>query len=210
MRRPASMNLTRTLATALATSLLLALPARAEPPVLSMDAVRSDPAAPATSPAAHDISIIFFSDYRCGYCRRANVTLGELQKADPKVRIVYRDWPILSKESGRAAQLAIASKYQGRHDAFHAALMDGPADLSEEGLRASAAKAGVDWTRLEADLAAHKAEIDGLIERTQLQAPALGLQGTPGFLIGDYLVPGAVDLATMQKVIADARAEARK
>lgn len=194
---------------ALAAGLMASLlPARAEaPPVLSMEAVLEDKAAPHVTPESYDVTIIMFSDYNCPYCRRAHPVVMQAIAEDPKVRLVYRDWPILGPASVEIARLAIASQFQGKHAAFHDALMKSSERLTADVAREIAAEAGLDVAKLDADLAANRAAIDALLDRTDQQAPALGLSGTPAFLIGTYLVPGMVDVSEMKKIIADARAE---
>ena len=125
--------------------------------------------------------------------------------SDPKIRLVYRDWPIFGPVSVEAARAAIASQWQGKHEAFNAALYAGAGKLDSSAIRTAANRAGVYWPRLQADLIKHKAEIDALLARTNEQAPAIGLQGTPAFIIGAYLAPGALDLATLRKAVAEAR-----
>ena len=166
-----------------------------------------DEVAPRVEPAAFDTTIVMYTDYQCPYCRKAHVALKELLSEDSKVRILYRDWPIFGPASERAARLAIASKWQGRHSEFHDALMLTPGKLSDENIRAAAKKAGVDWAQLESDLKTHGPEIEALLQRNDLQANALGLDGTPGFIIGETLVPGGIELAGLREMLKDARAE---
>ena len=139
-----------------------------------------DEVAPRVEPAAFNTTIIMYTDYQCPYCRKAHVALKELLSEDSKVRILYRDWPIFGPASEQAARLAIASKWQDRHTEFHDALMRTPGKLSDETIRTAGKKAGVDWARLQSDLKTHGPEIEALLQRNDLQANALGLDGTPG------------------------------
>ncbi|WCP16067.1 hypothetical protein sphantq_04563 (plasmid) [Sphingobium sp. AntQ-1] len=170
------------------------------------EAITDDPIAPKFAPKGYDVTIVEFADYNCPYCRRMHPTIAALLASDPKIRIVYRDWPIFGGASVEAARAAIASQWQGKHEAFNAALYEGGGRIDSAAICAAAKRAGVDWTRLQKDLVTHKADIDGLLARTNVQAPALGLQGTPAFLVGPYLLPGAFDLPNLRKAVAKARA----
>ena len=172
---------------------------------ITKSAILEDPVAPKVAPKGYDITIVQFADYNCAYCRRMHSAVAALIASDPKIRLVYRDWPIFGSVSVEAARAAIASQWQGKHEAFNAALYAGAGKLDSSAIRTAANRAGVSWPRLQADLVKHKAEIDALIARTSEQAPAIGLQGTPAFIIGAYLVPGALDLATLRKAVAEAR-----
>lgn len=183
-------------------------PQAAEEPELTREMFLEDAVAPRVQPAGFDTTIVMYTDYQCPYCRKAHVALKELLAQDRKVRILYRDWPIFGQASERAARLAIASKWQGRHAEFHDALMRTPGMLSDKTIRAAADKAGVDWARLQRDLKAHEPEIEALLQRSDVQAAALGLDGTPGFIIGNTFVPGGVDLAGFKALVKEARAEA--
>lgn len=108
------------------------------------------------------------------------------------------------------ARAAIASQWQGKHAVFNDALHSASGKLDSAGIRTAADRAGVNWPRLQADLKTHKSEIDALLARTNRQATAIGLSGTPGLIIGNYLVPGALDLPAMRTAVAQARADARK
>lgn len=179
-----------------------------EEPELTREMFLEDDVAPRVQPAAYDTTIVMYTDYQCPYCRKAHVALTELLKKDRKVRILYRDWPIFGPASEQAARLAIASKWQGKHAEFHDALMRTPGKLSDSSIRAAATKAGVDWARLQRDLKAHEAEISALLERNNVQAEALGLSGTPGFIIGNTFAPGGVDLAGFKELLKESRAAA--
>lgn len=172
---------------------------------ITKSAILEDPLAPKVAPKGYDITIVQFADYNCGYCRRMHSVVAALIASDPKIRLVYRDWPIFGPVSVEAARAAIASQWQGKHEAFNAALYAGAGKLDSSAIRTAANRAGVNWPRLQADLVKHKAEIDALLARTSEQAPAIGLQGTPAFIIGAYLAPGALDLATLRKAVAEAR-----
>ena len=175
-------------------------------PELTREMFLEDEVAPRVQPADYDATIVMYTDYQCPYCRKAHLELKELLASDRKVRILYRDWPIFGEASERAARLAIASKWQGLHEQFHDALMRTPGKLTEKSIRAAADKAGVNWARLEQDLKKHGPEIEALLARNDMQANALGLGGTPGFIIGETLVPGGMDLTGFKELVKEARA----
>jgi protein-disulfide isomerase len=182
-------------------------PAGAQEAPPTREAFVEDPVAPRNAPANYDLTIVMYSDYQCPYCRKMHPVLEQAVAEDGKIRVIYRDWPIFGAASTTAARLAIASKWQNKHAAFHAALMQSPGKLSDETIRTAANAASVDWSRLQADLKAHASEIDALIARNAQQAALLGLQGTPGLIIGAYLVPGGIDLNTLRASIKEARAK---
>ena len=168
-------------------------------------AIQSDAVAPALAPRDHDITIVFFSDYQCPYCRKMHVAIEALVREDPKVKVLYRDWPIFGAASLEAARAAIAAQYQGKHTAINQALMQSPGRLNSESIRAAAARAGVNWARLQTDQTARRAEIDAVLGRNSRYAAMMGLTGTPGAMVGPYLIPGAVDLPTLRRTVAMAR-----
>lgn len=186
--------------------------AMAEPSVEeARRAFLEDPLAPMVKPASYDVTIVEYTDYQCPFCRKAHDALLKLAATDKKVRIIYRDWPIFGSQSQRAARLAIASQWQGKHAGFHDALMKSPRPLTEQSIKDAARKAGVNWAKLEADLDSRNAEVEALLERNDEQAMKLGLDGTPGFIIGNTFYAGGMDLAGLKEAVADARkAEASK
>lgn len=172
---------------------------------LTREMLTEDTTAPRVQPAEYDLTIVKYTDYQCPYCRQAHVALQQLLAEDNRIRIIYRDWPVFGAPSVTAARLAIASKWQNKHAQFHDALMRTTGRLSDASIRAAADRAGVDWARLQRDLQAHEAEIDALLARNSQQAAQLGLQGTPGFIIGTYLIPGGMDLANLRAAVREAR-----
>jgi protein-disulfide isomerase len=183
------------------------MPAVAQQPDLSRKAVVDDPVAPKRAGRAYDVTVVEFFDYNCPYCRRMEPVLNALLRSDPKVRIVYRDWPIFGPASREASRAAVASQWQGKHAAFHEALLTSPARLDSAGVKAAAARAKVDWPRLQRDLKTRGAEIDALFARTNAIAEAIGFNGTPALIVGSQVVAGAVDLATLRRLVATARSK---
>ncbi len=175
-------------------------------PKLSRKAVTDDPIAPTLAGASYDVTIVEFFDYNCSYCRRMEPVLNALLNSDRNVRIVYRDWPIFGPASREVSRAAIASQWQNRHAAFHEALLTSPVRLDSAGIRAAATRAKIEWPRLQRDLKAHGGEIDALLGRTDAIAKAIGFNGTPALIVGSQIVAGAVDLPSLRRLVAAARA----
>lgn len=165
-----------------------------------------DDAAPMVNPLHYDVTIVEYMDYQCPYCRATHGPLKQLLAKDHKIRVIFRDWPIFGDASVEAALAAVASKYQGKYLAFHDALMETPLPLNDAKIKAAAKKAGVDWDRLQKDKIAHSEEIEDLFQRNDKQAQLLGLEGTPGFIIGDVQSFGGMTLKQLETSVAKARA----
>ena len=174
------------------------------------NAILNDPDAPVSGNPKGDITIVAFLDYNCPFCKKAEPDLLRLLKTDGRIRLVHKDWPILGDPSVYGAQLALAARYQGRYDAVHGALMAIPGrKIPKERMLEAVTASGVDMARLEADRTAHATEIAALIQRNLDQADALGLQGTPVFLIGPLKVAAALDYDGFKQAVAQARAKGR-
>jgi len=161
-----------------------------------------DPTSPVSGNLRGEITLVEFYDYRCGYCKKAAQAVTDLQKDDPRVRVVYKDFPILGEPSELAAKAALASQAQGKHQVFHEALLASHADMTKEEILKIAVGVGLDGTRLEADMATP--EWQAVIEKNRALAQELGISGTPGFIVGNELVPGALDLNGLKELIARA------
>lgn len=161
-----------------------------------------DPTSPVSGNPKGEITVVEFYDYRCGFCKRAASAVTELQKVDPRVRVVYKDFPILGEPSELAAKAALASQAQGKHQAFHEALLASHADISKEEVMKIALSVGLNTKRLEADMA--HPQWQAVIAKNRALAQELGISGTPGFIVGNELVPGALDLNGLKELIARA------
>ncbi len=187
-------------------ALYAAAPARAEDAKIDVNAILNDPAAPVGGNPKGDVTIVAFLDYNCPFCKKATPELEKLVKTDGHIRLVYKDWPILTEASVYGAHLALAAKYQGKYERVHNALMAVPGRGNGDDVMLAAVKnSGVDMDRLNADLKAHDADISALIKRNVEQAQALGLEGTPVFLIGPFKVAAALDYSDFKKVVARVR-----
>lgn len=155
-----------------------------------------------------DVTVIEFFDYRCGYCKSVRESLVRLRAEDKNVRFVYRELPVLGPQSEAAARAAIASRKQNKYPEFHEALMASRGSFSDEMIMAVAKRTGLDVAKLREDM--KDPSIDGTIERTRRLAEALDITGTPGFIFGSAIVPGAIAYEDMKAYVARARAEAEK
>lgn len=190
---------------------VLAAPQKSDETASAVDQRRyftEDDVAPMIKPVGYDVTIVEYMDYQCPYCRATHGPLKQLLAKDHKIRVIFRDWPIFGPASQEAALTAIASKYQGKYVAVHDALMETPLPLNSAKIKAAAVKAGVDLDRLEQDKLAHTEEIEDLFERNSAQADMIGLEGTPGFIIGNVQSFGGMTLKQLQTSVAKARQEA--
>ncbi|GAB1718213.1 MAG: DSBA oxidoreductase [Nitrobacter sp.] len=177
--------------------------------VLAEAKVLRDPEIPPAGNAHGDITIVEFFDYNCPYCRRLAPELAQVVYDDGKVRMIFKDWPILGPVSVSASRLALASKYQGKFVAAHEALMSTSSRLTEPRIRELLSGAGIDVERALKDMAANAGPIDAILTRNNEQATAFGFNGTPAFIIGKFRVPGVLTMAQLDQAIADARKAAR-
>ena len=178
----------------------------AAPGPVDVKAILNDPEAPVGGNPDGDVTIVAFLDYNCPFCKKATPALARLVAADGGVRLVYKDWPFLAESSVDGARMALAAKYQGKYEQAHAALMAVPGRSSRDRMAEAIRRAGVDMTRLEADLKTHDSEISALITRNRDEADSLGLEGTPVFLIGPFKVAAALDYDGLRRVVEQARA----
>jgi protein-disulfide isomerase len=178
--------------------------------ILSRDAVLRDPEIPALGNPQGDLTVVEFFDYQCPYCKKLAPEIAQLLKEDGHIRLVLKDWPIFGAPSTTAAQLALAAKYQNKYEAAHDALIGATEKLTEANIPDLLTKAGVDIDKAKQDLQAHQKTIEDLLIRNNDQAGAFGFQGTPGFIVGTFRVPGVVEMKVFKQIIADARAVAKK
>jgi protein-disulfide isomerase len=166
-------------------------------------ALTENPADPQAGAAKGDVTVVEFYDTRCPYCRRLLPTMAALLKSDAKLRIVYKDLPILGPDSMLEARALLAAQRQGGYGKLQEAFMHTTGPVSAQSLRAQATSLGLDGAQLQKDMAdpAIQARIDGNLQL----AKALHVDGTPAFVIGNQMIPGAVDLADLQKAVAAAR-----
>jgi protein-disulfide isomerase len=151
-----------------------------------------------------DVTLVEFFDYRCGYCRRVVGSLRALVDQDEDLRVVFKEFPILGEDSVRAARAALAAERQGLYMPLHFALM-ATDDLSMDGIMQAAAGVGLDTGQLAQDM--ESPEVQAEIAATYELARALGIEGTPAFVIDDELIPGAVSQERLASLIDEARTD---
>ncbi len=165
--------------------------------------VFDDPETPVGGNPRGDVSLVEFFDYRCPYCKQVEPALEALLGADRQLRFVYKEFPVLGPDSVTAARAALASRQQGKYDALHRALMGMKGQIDEAAVFKVANSAGLDIERLKHDMEAP--EIDRILKANLALAEALDIRGTPGFVIGSEIVPGAISLDALKGLIAAAR-----
>lgn len=201
-------------ALAAASAPLLAIvgaPAFAAAGGIDVEAILNDPETPVAGNPDGDVTIVAFMDYNCPFCKKSSPDLERFVADDGKVRLVYKDWPILTNASVAGAHLALAAKYQGKYREAHVAMMAIHGQkIDEASLRAAIQGAGVDMARLDPDLKAHDADITALLKRDRIEADSLGLEATPVYLIGPFKVEKALDYDGFKEIVADFRARIAK
>lgn len=149
-----------------------------------------------------DVVLVEFFDYACGYCRASLSDIGKLVATDNKVKVVYRELPILSEESGAAARVSLLAAERGQYMAFHKALYDA-GRVTQDSIFKAAASVGIDRKAAEGAIAnkRYTEEVESNIRLAQ----ALGASGTPTFVIGNKVLAGAVGYEALKQAVAEAR-----
>lgn len=160
-------------------------------------------ATPVLGNAQGDVVVVEFFDYRCGYCKRVAPAVNALVKNDPQVKVVLKELPILGAESVFAARAALAAHKQGKYAAMHLGLLAADA-LDEKSVLAVAASAGLDVERLQRD--ARDESISKQLAENQALADALAVNGTPAFIVGNRMLPGALDEVGLAAIVGAERA----
>jgi protein-disulfide isomerase len=164
------------------------------------------PGVPVLGATSSDVVVVEYFDFNCPFCRKLAPSFRSLLKSDPKVAVVYKDWPIFGGVSVYAARCALAAQWQGQYGKAHEALIAAPR-LSQNGqVDEALQRAGIDISRIHRDLHQHSAEIESLLTRNSNEARELGMRGTPGILVGRQTVSNVVDLADLQAAVSNARA----
>ncbi len=154
-----------------------------------------------------DVTIVEFFDYNCGYCKRALDDMMTIMKDDPKIKFVLKEFPVLGEGSVEAAKVAIAVRMQDKdgkkYESFHRLLLGQRGEANRAKALAAAKEAGVDMAVLDRDMKTE--EIDATLMESGVLADALGISGTPSYVIGGEVVPGAVGAEALKKRIAAVR-----
>jgi len=166
--------------------------------------IYSDADSPVVGNAKGDVTVVVFFDYFCGYCKKTMPGLQTLLANDSSVRIVYKELPILGPQSLVAAKAALAAGQQGKFAEFHQAML-GADGAGEDVIRAVAKRLDLDYAKLQADMLDTK--IGAAIDRNHRLAEALNVNGTPAYLVGERIIPGAIDAGSLARLIQDERAK---
>ncbi|CAN5222789.1 DsbA family protein [soil metagenome] len=154
-----------------------------------------------------DVTFVEFFDYNCGYCKRAMTDMLDMMKADPKLKVVLKEFPVLGPGSVEAAQVAVAVRMQDptgkKYLDFHQKLLGGRGQADKAHAMAAAKDAGLDMTRLEKDLTSP--EVRATIEENFKLAESMGMNGTPSYVIGKQVVVGAVGAEALKEKVSQAR-----
>src|ERR1700710_2743022 len=154
-----------------------------------------------------DVTFVEFFDYNCGYCKRAMLDMMELMKGDPKLKVVLKEFPVLSAGSVEAAQVAVAVRMQDptgkKYLDFHQKLLGGKGQADKARALAAAKDAGADMAKLEKDLVSP--EVRATLEENFKLAEDMGMNGTPSYVIGKQVVIGAVGVDNLKEKIGVAR-----
>jgi protein-disulfide isomerase len=164
-----------------------------------------DPTSPISGNPNGDVTVVEFFDYRCPHCRAAFGTVKKLLEDDSSLRFVYKEFPILGEESLLAARAALAAQRQSKYFPFHEALMESAQPLTRPVVLQIAKLVGLDVEQLKTQMEAP--EITAIIEKNQALARSLGISGTPAFVIGSELVPGAVDYLSLKELVRRVRSK---
>ena len=165
--------------------------------------IERNPADPVLGNPHGDVTLVEFFDYQCGYCKQMTGPLFEAADADGNLRLVMKEFPILGQVSVIAARAALASREQDAYEAMHIALMNLRGRLTEETIFQTARELGLDVDRLVRDM--ESPEIDRVIQTVHQLAETLGIRGTPAFIVGGDLVPGAMEPSELYGLITAAR-----
>jgi protein-disulfide isomerase len=154
-----------------------------------------------------DVTFVEFFDYNCGYCKRAMADMLDLMKADSKLKVVLKEFPVLGQGSVEAAQVAVAVRMQDpsgkKYLDFHQKLLGGRGQADKARALAVAKDLGLDMAKLEKDMASPEAK--ATIEENFKLAEDMGMNGTPSYVIGKQIVVGAVGIDGLKEKISQAR-----
>lgn len=167
------------------------------------DAIIDGPLTPKSGNLKGDVTMIEFFDYNCGYCKRVFPGVMEVIKTDGNIRFVSKEFAILGPGSEAAARAALAAELQGKYMEMHVALMEIRGRIDEAKVLKTAEKVGLDMEKLKEDMKSDKVTAE--INSTRDLARGLNITGTPAFIIGDQIIPGAVPPEALKEVIAEVR-----
>lgn len=167
--------------------------------------VFADAAVPVIGNRQGDVAIAMWFDYQCPYCKKVEPVMMDVVKADGRVAVLLKDWPIFGKMSQTTARMVWSARRQDRLGQVHAALMAIEGRPTEARVEAVLKAAKIDRARLDADMKTDGADFDALVARNGAQAEGFDFPGTPAFVIGSFVFGGVLDADGFRQAIADAR-----
>jgi protein-disulfide isomerase len=167
--------------------------------------VFNDPQSPIAGNPNGNVTLVEFFDYRCPYCKQVEPSLEKLVGDDHQLRFVFKEFPVLGPDSETASRVALAAKKQGKYDAFHRAMMATGGHIDESVIFKVAASAGLDIDRVKQDM--KSPDVEKELKANLDLGKLLDLDGTPSFIVGNTIVPGAVSADDLKQLVANARAK---
>ena len=164
-----------------------------------------DPTSPVLGNPNGDVTVVEFFDYRCPYCKASAPIVADLLAQDKKVRLVLKDFPILGKESVYASRVALVAQKHGKYAEFHKAMFALKTPVNNDTTLDVAKSVGLDPVQVKKEMEA--SEIDTILKHNYDLAKAINAEGTPAFIVGDTMSPGALTLDGLKTQIAAARAK---
>ena len=165
--------------------------------------VFGDPQSPVAGNPNGNVTLVEFFDYRCPYCKQVEPSLEKILADDHQLRFVFKEFPVLGPDSEVAARVALAARKQGKYDAFHRAMMNTPGHIDAAVIYQVAASVGLDVNKLKQDMTSP--DIEQELKANLDLGKTLDLDGTPSFIVGDTIIPGAISADDLKQVIASAR-----
>ncbi|MDX2027427.1 MAG: DsbA family protein [Alphaproteobacteria bacterium] len=172
------------------------------------DKIYDDPATPVGGNPKGDVTVVEFYDYQCGYCKMAQDAVEKLLQDDKNVKLLYKDFPILGPVSIEASKASLAAARQGKFVKFHDALMDVKDRLTSELILKTAKDVGLDTDKLKKDM--EDEAINKALQANLELGRSIGVRGTPMFIVGDQIYPGAMQHEQLKKAVEAARAAKKK
>jgi protein-disulfide isomerase len=168
----------------------------------SLSDLQQDPSSPETGTAG-GVTVVEFFDYRCRFCKQAEGIIEKLLADHPDIHFVFKEFPFLGPESSMAAKAGLAAHKQGGYLKFHQALMALTGPITMNAIAELASKQGLNVSKLKTDM--DSPEVQATLARNHELGHKVGVKSTPSFVIGSELVRGAIDAATFERLIAQAK-----
>lgn len=169
------------------------------------DRLLADPSSPEVGNPSGDVTLVEFIDYQCGFCKRAHPMIKELLSEDGNIRLVFKEIPILGPTSVLSAEAVLSARDHDRFEDFHDALMEERVQLNETRVFEIAASVGLDVEALREEMERNREVHQQVLAQNIQLARTLGIRGTPGFVVGDRVIRGVVDLPTLRELVNNAR-----